>query len=598
MPVAMKVDLFERGAEQHELRAALAEAGTGRGRLVVIEAAVGAGKSALIAAASGAAADLGLRVLRASGSELEREFAFGAVRQLFERVITAASEAERERLLAGAAAPARWVVDPHAGGDATSARAEAGFAVLHAIYWLGTNVALEAPLLLAVDDLHWVDEPSLHALCYLARRIADVPIALLVALRPAEPGAPAGLLDELRAQPEAVTLVPGALSLPSVTEIVRAQLPDAGEQLCAAFHAASAGNPLYLRELLRTAATEGFVADSAAPARIMQASVPSLGERVVRRIARVAPEARSLTTAMAVLGDGRSLAVAAALAGHDLRAAAHVAHRLRRIEVLSTEDPFAFVHPVVRRSVYDELSITERNAAHAAAARLLRASGAAPEAIAAHLSVLPAARSGEVATTLLEAAEDALARAAPEAAIHRLRRALEEEAPEPPRANLLFELGRAEMLIGDAAAVGHLQEAMELAEQPGLRTRSAVTLTQLLCAAGQWENGVAILAAAKNQLGERDPELIVELEAFRAVIMAYDPRLVEDFDRERPRFEELSAGDGWARHALAALLASVAALRCEGSQEVTAQVERALDGGRLLSERGGGRGRRRRCCGR
>jgi DNA-binding CsgD family transcriptional regulator len=580
--------LLEREAELSELRAVIDGAREGAGQVAVVEGAAGAGKSALVAAATVYAAQAGLRVLSASGSELERAFAFGAVRQLLEPVLTAAPAAERERLLAGAAAPAEWVIALGVEGDVSRARAEAGFAVLHAIYWLATNAALEAPLLIAVDDLHWVDEPSLRSLAYLARRIADLPIALLAALRPAEPGAPAELLDELRTLPAVVMIAPRPLSRASVSEVVRAQLPAADEELCAAFHAASAGNPLYVRELLRSAAADGLLDDPGAAARVREASVPSLGERVVRRVARAAPEARALAIAMAVLGDGQSLQIAAGLAGLDGDTAAAVAHRLARIEVLAGEDPFAFVHPVVRRSVYDELSVTERHAAHAQAARMLREAGASAEAIAAHLSVLSPAGSDGVAATLLEAAQAALSRAAPDAAIAPLRRALEEEAAQPSRATLLFELGQAEMLVRDPAAAGHLEQALELAEEPRLRARTAVTLTELLCAAGQWQAALGVMAAAKRELGERDRELVVELEAVRAMTMAYDPKLVEDFDVERARFAELSAGDSWAAHALAALLAAVAAHRCEGSEKVLLMADRGLASGRLLGERGAG----------
>lgn len=91
-----------------QLHAALAAVSTGGGRLMVIEGAAGAGKSRLLAAAIEYAGAQGLRILRASGSELEREFAFGAVRQLFEPPVVAASLAVQRLLLTGAAAPARW----------------------------------------------------------------------------------------------------------------------------------------------------------------------------------------------------------------------------------------------------------------------------------------------------------------------------------------------------------------------------------------------------------------------------------------------------------------------------------------------------------
>ena len=95
--------LLERSEELARIEAALVEARAGRGTFVVIEGPAGIGKTALLAAARTAAADGGMRVLRSRGTELEREFAFGVVRQLFEPPLADASEVERADLLEGAA---------------------------------------------------------------------------------------------------------------------------------------------------------------------------------------------------------------------------------------------------------------------------------------------------------------------------------------------------------------------------------------------------------------------------------------------------------------------------------------------------------------
>src|SRR6266705_4339429 len=91
--------LLERNEELARIEAALSEARTGRGRFLVIEGPAGIGKTALLAAARTAAPDGGIRVLRSRGSELERDFAFGVVRQLFEPALAEASELERSELL-------------------------------------------------------------------------------------------------------------------------------------------------------------------------------------------------------------------------------------------------------------------------------------------------------------------------------------------------------------------------------------------------------------------------------------------------------------------------------------------------------------------
>src|SRR5438270_13097463 len=84
--------LLEREAELDELQAALEDARGGAGRLVVVEGAAGIGKTRLLAAARETAGRTGMRALQARGSELERDFPFSLVRQLFEPVLRTASE--------------------------------------------------------------------------------------------------------------------------------------------------------------------------------------------------------------------------------------------------------------------------------------------------------------------------------------------------------------------------------------------------------------------------------------------------------------------------------------------------------------------------
>ena len=95
--------LLERSEELSRIESALAEARWGVARSWCSRDQLGIGKTALLAAARTAAAEGGMRVLRARGTELERDFAFGVVRQLFEPSLMEASEVERSDLLHGAA---------------------------------------------------------------------------------------------------------------------------------------------------------------------------------------------------------------------------------------------------------------------------------------------------------------------------------------------------------------------------------------------------------------------------------------------------------------------------------------------------------------
>lgn len=563
------------------LDAAVAATAAGEGSVLLIEGSAGVGKSKLLAAARESGRAAGLRLFGARGGELEREFPFGAIRQLYESALISVDDQERARLLAGAAAPAAWVLGlPDSGSGAQAA----GYAAMHAIYWLTVQLAHDRPLLLSVDDVHWADTSSLRALDYLARRIPELPVLLIVALRLDEPGTPHELVDELRASAGATRVAVGPLGSAAVARIVRRRIPDADDRVCEACRIVTSGNALYLEELLRAVTADGEVVD---PAKVARAAVPSLGDRVLRRALRVSADAPALAGAMAVLGDGGRLAIAAALAGVDEVSAGRIAHRLRRIEVLTEEDPFIFVHPLVRRSVYDAMPEADRQAAHAAAAELLQRAGSPPESIAAQLRELAPSRSSSVTQTLVAAGERALDRAAPDEAVRWLVRALAEDASEPPRVHLLSRLAVAKGLQRDPAAVADLREALILAEDLTLRAGLAVSLAELLGHAGRWDDALAVINEIERELGDAEPELQTEAAAIRAVVTLHDPEHIKDFDAHRDRYVRLAGGEYWAAHALAALLSVEAAYRGR-PHEALAFNARAREGGILLRERSGG----------
>lgn len=573
--------VLERDGELAELDSVFAHARDGHGSVAVLEGPAGEGKSTLLAAAAERAQAAGLSVLRARGGELEREFPFGVMRQLFELGMARADATRRSALLAGAAAPAQQALGLGA-PEAEASMAE-GPAVLHALYWLVVNLCASGPLLLAVDDAHWADVSSLRALDYIARRIADLPVALVVTLRPDEPGAPAHVLGPLLAAPDALRERLRGLGPGSVAQIVRSRLPEADDATCRAAHEVTAGNPLYLQELLRS-----VTLDRNGPARLAldDVAIPSLGDSVVRRIARVAPEAAALARAMAVLGDGTRLETAAALADLERGEAGRIAHQLRRIEVLGAEDPFAFVHPLVLRSVYDAMSVTERDAAHEAAGNLLAEAGAPVEAVASHLAALSPGGSARVATTLMAAGQRAVAQAAPDEATRWFGRALAERALEPPAAQLLAQLGLSEAALRDSAAIGHLHEALAQADDARMRTRVATALADILVLSGRWEGAMDVVMSQRRALAADDDEGRAQLAAVELMVAAYSPRLAGLSDLDPESLTSLAEGPSRAAHALAAALAVRAAHRNEPTSRVLELVDLALAGDVLVQDPG------------
>jgi DNA-binding CsgD family transcriptional regulator len=321
---------------------------------------------------------------------------------------------------------------------------------------------------------------------------------------------------------------------------------------------------------------------------IQESALPSLGERLARRIGRVAPEAVRLAKAMSVLSDGARLADAARLSDLPEAQAATIAARLQRLEVLAAAEPVEFAHPLVRRSIYELQSVTERDDAHRAAAALLIAADAGAEQAATHLAMVRPSGSVETVGVLARAAEQAVARAAPDEASFWLRRALAEQAPDPPRAQLLAQLGQVALAIRDPAATGYLQQALDEAREPWLRARAAVALAEMMMMGGRWEAGRRVLDAAREEHREGDPDVLLEIVAVDAVTSVYDPACHDRVAAEGVRWEALSQRDGWAARALAAVLATVSSIDGRDPAAVLRHAERALEGGTLLSQRSAG----------
>ena len=502
METGQKLDLLERDAELGALEDLV---GSGGGVLMAIEGPPGIGKTALVAEAKSRGNEAGMRVLSARGSELERSFSFGVVRQLFEPLLASLSKEERADALAGAAALAELLFNPERFNAETGA--DSSLATLHGLYWLSANLATRRPLLLTIDDLHWCDLPSLRWLAYLLPRMEGLALSVLVGLRPAEAGEDLGLLNQIVSDPLATVIRPAPLSLEATVRFLREALsPSAEDAFCAACWKETAGNPLLVRELVPVIAAEGLAPTEANVPRLRELGARAGSRAVALRLSRLAPEATTLAQAVAILGDDADPRQAAALADLEEQAAFEAVDALARVDVLRPQPPLVFVHPLIRAAVYETLTPLERDRGHARAARLLANAGAEPERVAAHLLRSPPAADPQAVATLRDAARRAGSRGALESAVAYLRRALEEPPPDAERAEVLLELGAAEAHVSGVAAIEHLREAHALATSPVRRAEAARLLGgQLFVLRG--EEADAVLQEALDELAGADPEL-------------------------------------------------------------------------------------------
>jgi DNA-binding CsgD family transcriptional regulator len=401
---------------EHELKVVANLVGglaEGAGGVLVVCGEAGIGKSALLAAAARLAADSGVRVLSATGIQAEARLPFAGLHQLLRPVLPLTERLpplQRAGLLS-----AFGMADGEPAGEFLI-----GLAALELI----SEAASATPVLLAVDDAQWLDEPSCVVLGFVARRLAAEPAALLVAIRDgiASPFGDAGL-------PE---LPLAGLTEPAATALLDARVPGLDPALRDRLLAEAAGNPLALVELPK-AMRPGLSASRGLPPPLLP-----LTARLERAFAAQESELPAATRTVllaAAADDGGGLpevlAAASALTGTAVTADAllpAIAVGLAEID----ETGLRFRHPLIRSAIYQTASVSQRRAAHAALAGLLDHH---PDRRTWHRAAAVLGPDEQVAADLEAAAVRAERRGAVVMAVDAFRRAaqLSEDAPSRGR---------------------------------------------------------------------------------------------------------------------------------------------------------------------
>jgi DNA-binding CsgD family transcriptional regulator len=532
--------LLDRDAELASLRAVVESARSGDGQLVVIEGDAGIGKTRLLTEVRSLAAEFD--VLSARAGELETDFAFGIVRQLFEGALVGAPGDVRNELLSGAAALAGplFTLVP---GEVEPGGGETSFAMLHGLYWLAANFALRGPTLLIVDDLHWADEPSLRWLGYLARRLEGLPLLVVAATRPPEHARAQALVTEIVGDPLAIVIRPAALSRESsatLAEVLFGLQADAA--FAAALRDASGGNPLYLAAILDAVARQQISPTAEEAPRLLELGGEAISRGVGLRLSRLSVEAVALVRAAAILGDRTELALAASFADLEPPAALNAAALLVRANLLHQDSPILFSHPIVRSAVLADMNTADRMHAYRRAAETLLEAGAPPERAATYLMSAMPVHDGFVVATLRRAAERSQSQGAPDAAIAYLQRALEEPPAKEDRPDVLGALGIAEShAFKPDAAIDHLAEA--LAEFDDIARRPDLVLAYVMALTSQADStraGFELLALlSDNSQSDRSLQERVAAQLINAA--HYDPTI---YPVARERWDAISPNDG------------------------------------------------------
>jgi DNA-binding CsgD family transcriptional regulator len=571
-------EFLERDRELGVLEDLIQSALDGRPGLGLVEGPAGIGKSRLLAAARQAAEGAGFRVLAARGSDFERELPFGVVRQLFDPVLV--DPTDRARWLTGSAQPAARVFEPPDDGAAES---DVSFGVLYGLFWVTANIAADGPLLLLIDDLHWCDQASLRFVAYLERRLEGLHVLIAAGARTSEQPSDSRLLAEIAEDPVAVSVQPCGLSEAAVAELVRGRLgADAEQPFCAACHEATGGNPLLVRELLKTLQAEHVPPDRAHADAIREVGPRAVSRTVLLRLARLPPDVVPVARAVAVLGDGAGLPAVATVAQTDENRVAVAARALGGAEILRAEAPLGFVHPLVRDAVYQDLSAAERELLHERAARALVDLGAAPELVAAQLLAAPCRAEPWVVTLLRDAALSARRRGATESAVLYLRRALEEPPPAEQREQLLLELGLVEGSVNPPAAVAHISQVHDRLVDPQVRAQAAAMLGRMLLFTGPAQAAATVVQGALADLPAERTGTRQALEALELYTVAFGAHVPDAAERlARVRAAGLQRGLGGSM--LSAVAAWDWALRGGTAQECSELALALLADGWLIA---------------
>jgi DNA-binding CsgD family transcriptional regulator len=527
----------------------------------------------LLQAGCESASEAGFACLRARATELERDFAYGCVRQLLEPVVARVAEPERERLFGGAAALSKPLFAA-TGAHHPAPAPDGAFSMLHGLYWLLNNIADERPVALAVDDLQWSDAESLRFFTYLAPRLDGLRLAVLASTRSGE--TVSADLARLAAGPETTVLRPRPLSTGGIVRLCERRLgAEVAPEFAAACREATGGNPFFLEALLREVCELGLRPDARDAARVREIGPAAVAEAMLLRLSET-PAATALVRALAVIGDRASVQEAARLAGISEASVGEAADLLVSLAILKPGPGLEFAHSILREAVYADIGSHERADAHARAAEILAAIGADDERIAAQLVEAPPGHDPDRVDLLRRVGTHALSRGAPAAAAAWFSRAVAENPPAEARGELLFELGSAELRLGRREAIDDLSAAADLVREPERQATAVRQLAHALTQSGKAAEAVTAIVSSIEVLEAQDREQALLLEAELGYHAQHAGLETRTLAAERlERLADIPGTTPGERLALASL-ACERAVRSESARDAQAYLERAL----------------------
>ncbi|MGH7820373.1 MAG: ATP-binding protein, partial [Candidatus Binatia bacterium] len=421
------------------------------------------------------------------------------------------------------------------------------------------NLGNRAPVVVVLDDLHWAEKSSLLLLQFLAREIADARLLVLATYRDVEVtvGHPLGeVLPSLRRERTVDRVLLRGLPEDEVHGLLeRLRGGEVPESFAANLARETAGNPFYIKEILRHLLEEGVAYRQGGrwETRLDEKDIrlpESVREVVGRRLARLGDSCRKLLTLGSVIGPEFGLDVlrkAATEVEEDrVLDVLDEAASARVVDVVTPVSRYRFSHALIRETLYGELRTVERLQLHRRVAEALETlHGKHPEGHLAELAhhfleAIPAADVGKAigyATRAADHAAEQLAHQEAEVLYGRALQALElaNSPDERLRCELLLKRGEAQWNAGGFEnPVTCFIEAADLAKRirdPELFARAAL---------GFGGPGIG-LAMAKESLREADilERALAALDAGDSILRARVMARMASLRHYREEFAEL-----------------------------------------------------------
>jgi DNA-binding CsgD family transcriptional regulator len=449
--------LIGRDAECARLDALVATVAGGGSAVLLVSGDPGLGKTALLGHAGGAAASVGVRVVRLAGVESECELPFAGVHRLLLDLDVPANALPDVQRAALDVAFGRTAGPP-------PDRFRIGVAVSTSL------AAAEGPLLCVVDDLQWIDPDSRDVLAFVARRLHEGGVGLLLGERTAATPGPFADLPDLRLDgldPVAATALLGRV-------VGRPLDPPIARRIVTA----TAGNPLAILELSAELSGHQLVGGTLLPEPLPIGH--TLERHYLAQVRELPAETQTwlLIAATADSGDPGVVAGAAAILGVAADAAAPAEVR----QLVRAAHRVEFRHPLVAAAVYNGATSAQRGRVHRAVAHAL---GAGTFEQTWHLAAASVGRDEAVAAALEDAASRAAERGGHAARATFLQRAAELSPEGPGRLDRLLSAAEALTASGFPARAGELMGSVPLDGLEGVRRgRAMLVLVDIHLASG------------------------------------------------------------------------------------------------------------------